>query len=228
MLEFFQTDVDGYKATEICFHTGRDTGGEAYIEIPLGRSLVHGNVIDPVVMNKKKNFMECDAIAQIMDFCNITLREIYASHKGIKSSSAQPFSREHKVKYHVGIHTAINMLYKTLFFIALLWKEDFLPGNSKNMLSLRDFTDEIRTKMPVPISQNALELCDIIDHINHLFQSENMFYGFNMFGDSFPTVLAAGPWRENELIVHNHALAQLVVGFNDFIKEIEFFAEDAK
>ncbi|MDR0703204.1 MAG: hypothetical protein LBF61_12555 [Azoarcus sp.] len=227
MINTHEVNIDGQPATQVCFHTGREISDWAIIDMP--ENLPVFPQINSFNMNK--NFMACLCVSRLFYYCNFQLKMVYSSHKKIKYKfvgDAVPTDFGELAEYHAGIHSAINLIYKALFMISLLWQNDFLPKSNTDFLNLKDFVEKVSEVTPLPISQNSLELCNIISQINALFQSGTMFYGFNQIGEDFPTVLALDYNGAQGVIEHNHSLKQLVMGLNDLLAEISFFDKDLK
>lgn len=218
MIHRYDTEFNGHKAEELCFNTGKKVGRVVYIDMP---DLIRGNHIDPSLFPDNQKDSSCmQAIAQIIYSCNSILTGVYIWHYRLDGS----LDKIVKMKYHFFIRILALVLYDALFLIIRVFQEEILPGSKAEFIDLQDFVDEVRRNYPSAISQNSLELCLIIDHVNYLYQSGTMVLGFNTYCKDYPTVPAAGLYEER-LVFHNHAWSEIITAFSDFIKEVGVFEE---
>ena len=186
-------------------------------------------------------------IVEIINYTNNLLKRLYLSHneflKSLKDTSLVDKQFTYQAEYFIGIQTVTYLLNKILLSFIFSIEDDYVnPQIKEGKLSeyryIKDINDFILRKLNNDVivsviynrlvkSENSRQLFEIVSAVNSIYQTQNMFSATNTVGSMYPTIVAVEALQSDKYsyIYHNHALSQIILGFNGIFEEINFYNE---
>ena len=165
------------------------------------------------------------------------LKEIQEEINNIKEIAEKRKNKKNEILlYPIRIQDFIGILQKILLLFVFSREGIYLlKNNNKNPLrekikNLDDFlskkfsTDESEIyRTIIPTENKTEELFKLITNLNKIFQSQYLIGACNFSVTPLPIVSAIDAKNETECFFHQHKIQQIILAFNNFLKEVGFF-----
>ena len=99
--------------------------------------------------------------------------------------------------------------------------------NIGDFLSRRNKSEFSEIYKEINESLTSIQLFEIISALNDIYQSQNMLNANRLLGPNQPIIVAVEPYNKDgyDYVFHNHSIQQVVLAFNNFLKDMGFYNE---
>ncbi len=177
-----------------------------------------------------------EEIKEAIKYSNINklkeLQEKVNNAKALKEKSKN--KQEEFSLYPIRLQNFIGMLQKILLIFAFTSEGIYIQKHKRrdfsqiknldDFLSKKDIEEysEIYTTI-IKKESKTEEFFNLIVKLNNIYQSPSMIGACNFTVTNYPIVSALEIKSDKESIFHEHKIQQIVLAFNNFLKEVEFF-----
>lgn len=227
MINVVKTDSFGINGLEVNYYTGKEVDENTILTFLNShnnkRELQHS------LMDKAFNPADISGIPQLLHYINHTISRIYDARK-IKSPDGMIID-EVACEYSFGVHSFVNCTKKLFSYVVFSeCKNVAQKVGDFQLLSITDMFSEGKKdnifvsevyKNVFKGNQNSIDLFKIITDIDAIFSSVNMFTNTRIITPDVAAICAIGSdFEQNyKYVLHNHSLAQVVAGLNDFLHD---------
>lgn len=227
MINVVETDSFGINGLEVNYYTGKEV--EENTILTFLNSHNNKRELQYSLMDKAFNPADISGIPQLLYYINHTISRIYDARKS-KSFDGMIID-EIACEYSFGVHSFVSCTKKLFSYVVFSeCKNVGQKGENFQFLSIADmffekkndniFASEVY-KNVFKENQNSIDLFRIINDIDAIFSSINMFTNTRIITPDVAAICAIGSDLEQKYnyILHNHSLPQVVTGLNDFLHD---------
>lgn len=226
MINRGQTDIFGAGGLEMNYYTENTVISDVLLNFPPPST----NILDlqQCVVAKLFNHIDFNGVIQNIYYINNTIERIYAAHKTFKINSM--VIDKLACEYTFGMHTFVNCVKK--FFLYVVYNQSRIVGVKNKVTELfsieslfvkKEENDAYAIEVWNNIfkeNQDYSELFHIIDWMDSIYLTTNMYANGRVISPRMATVCAVGPVPDQGInyVFHNHSLRQLVTGLDSFLQ----------
>lgn len=180
------------------------------------------------VMVKTFNPIDFSGVIQQLYYINHTIARVYAAHKTYKIN--EMIVDKLACEYTFGMHALVSCVKK--FFLYIVYtqcKNVGMKNNSTKLLSIeslfveKEANDDYALEVWANIfneNQNYIELFQIIDWMDGIYSTVNMYTNVRVVSPDMAAMCAVGAVSGQGVnyVFHNHSLRQVVTGLNSFLQ----------